>query len=125
VGRGGPAQPDDQGAGHRSRRPGDPQLIGEGININVTLLFGVDAYLAVAEAHMAGLEAARPRAATSPSVHGVASFFVSRIDTQIDKEIDARLKAGDPPGTDAEALKRCAARSPSPTPRSPISAIWS
>ena len=49
--------------------PGVPairQLIGEGLNINVTLLFGIDAYLAVAEAHIAGLEALRRGAAMSP-----------------------------------------------------------
>jgi transaldolase len=70
------------------------RLVGEGINVNVTLLFGVGAYLAVAEAHMAGLEARRASGGDVSRVHGVASFFVSRIDTKIDKAIDARLKAG-------------------------------
>jgi len=77
--------------------PGTPairQLIGEGININVTLLFGLDAYLAVADAHMAGLEALKASGGDIAKVRGVASFFVSRIDTQIDKEIDRRLEAG-------------------------------
>jgi transaldolase len=69
-------------------------LIGEGININVTLLFGVEAYLDVAEAFMAGLEAFKARGGDISRVHSVASFFVSRIDTKIDSEIDARLKAG-------------------------------
>jgi transaldolase/glucose-6-phosphate isomerase len=71
------------------------QLIGEGINVNVTLLFGIDAYLAVAEAHVAGLEAWKAAGGDVSKVHGVASFFVSRIDTAIDKAIDARAKAGD------------------------------
>lgn len=77
--------------------PGTPairRLIGEGVNINVTLLFGLDAYLAVADAHMAGLEALKTAGGDIAKVRGVASFFVSRIDSQIDKEIDRRLEAG-------------------------------
>jgi len=74
-------------------------LISEGLNINVTLLFGIAAYLAVAEAHISGLEDRLAAGARIDAVHGVASFFVSRIDTAIDKEIDARATGGD-----AEAL---------------------
>jgi len=80
-------------------------LIGEGININVTLLFGVDAYLEVAEAFMAGLETFKAHGGDISRVHSVASFFVSRIDTKIDGEIDARLKAG-ATGQEAERLTR-------------------
>ena len=69
-------------------------LIGEGINVNVTLLFGIDAYLAVAEAHMAGLEDLLKAGGDISKVHGVASFFVSRIDGLIDKEIDRRISSG-------------------------------
>lgn len=79
-------------------------LIGEGINVNVTLLFGIDMYLAVADAHLAGLEALKARGGDVSAVHGVASFFVSRIDTQIDKAIDARLKSA--MGEEAAALRR-------------------
>ena len=78
-------------------KPGVPairRLVGEGININVTLLFGLDAYLAVADAHLAGLEAWKAAGGDLSRVHGVASFFVSRIDTAIDKAIDARVAAG-------------------------------
>ena len=78
--------------------PGVPairKLIGEGINVNVTLLFSIDAYLAVAEAHIAGLEAFKAADGDVSRVHGVASVFVSRIDGLIDKKIDAR-PAGDP-----------------------------
>jgi transaldolase/glucose-6-phosphate isomerase len=69
------------------------QLIGEGINVNVTLLFSVDAYEAVADAYMSGLEmyvasGGRDRLG---SVASVASFFVSRIDTVIDAELRRRL----------------------------------
>jgi transaldolase/glucose-6-phosphate isomerase len=88
--------------------PGVPairQLIGEGININVTLLFGLDAYQAVAEAHMAGLEALKSAGGDIHRVRGVASFFVSRIDTQIDKEIDRRVKAGDPSAQELNGLR--------------------
>jgi transaldolase/glucose-6-phosphate isomerase len=77
-------------------------LVGEGININVTLLFALKAYLAVAEAHTAGLEAFKAGGGDVGKVAGVASFFVSRIDTQIDKKIDQRIAAGD---KDADALK--------------------
>jgi transaldolase/glucose-6-phosphate isomerase len=86
--------------------PGVPairQLIGEGLNINVTLLFGIDAYLAVAEAHIAGLEALKAAGGDVSKVHGVASFFVSRIDSKIDKAIDDRLNTAS--GDDAAALK--------------------
>ena len=84
--------------------PGVPAirtLIGEGINVNVTLLFAIEAYLAVAEAHIAGLEDFKAKGGDVSRVAGVASFFVSRIDSQIDEVIDARLKAG---GDDEAAL---------------------
>ncbi len=85
--------------------PAIRQLVGEGINVNVTLLFGVDAYLDVADAHMAGLEAFKATGGDISLVHGVASFFVSRIDSKIDAEIDARLKAN-PPADAAVRLRR-------------------
>jgi transaldolase/glucose-6-phosphate isomerase len=89
--------------------PAVRQLVGEGININVTLLFGVDAYLDVAEAHMAGLEAFKASGGDISLVHGVASFFVSRIDTKIDGAIDARLK-DNPPSDAAVRLRRLRGR---------------
>jgi transaldolase / glucose-6-phosphate isomerase len=85
--------------------PAIRQLVGEGINVNVTLLFGVDAYLDVAQAHMAGLEAFKDSGGDISLVHGVASFFVSRIDTKIDGAIDARLK-DNPPADAAVRLRR-------------------
>jgi transaldolase/glucose-6-phosphate isomerase len=66
-------------------------LVGEGVNVNVTLLFSIEAYLAVAEAHMAGLEDRRTAGGDVSTVHGVASFFVSRIDGVLDARIDRRL----------------------------------
>ena len=89
-------------------KPGAPAiaaLVGEGINVNVTLLFGLDAYQAVAEAHMAGLELLKSKGGDVSKVHGVASFFVSRIDTQIDKEIDRRVAEGDPKSDELKALR--------------------
>ena len=83
-------------------------LIGEGINVNVTLLFGIDMYLAVAEAHLSGLEALRARGGDVTAVHGVASFFVSRIDAKIDKAIDARLTSAT--GEAAGTLRRLRGR---------------
>ena len=88
--------------GTKAGVPAIRTLIGEGINVNVTLLFGIDAYLAVAEAHMAGLETFKASGGDVGKVHGVASFFVSRIDGMIDKAIDERLKTA--AGADAEAL---------------------
>ena len=88
-------------------KPGVPairQLIGEGINVNVTLLFGLGAYLAVADAYMSGLEALKAEGRDLSRVRGVASFFVSRIDAKIDAAIDAKLKTA--AGETAEALRR-------------------
>jgi transaldolase/glucose-6-phosphate isomerase len=77
-------------------------LIEDGININVTLLFSQESYHAVAEAYTAGLEARHAKGEDISHISSVASFFVSRIDTAIDKKIDARVAANDPA---ADALK--------------------
>ncbi len=78
-------------------------LIGEGMNINVTLLFAQQAYKDVAEAFVSGLEDFKSRGGDVSRVASVASFFVSRIDAQLDKQIDTRAAAG---GNDAADLKR-------------------
>src|SRR6516162_8300359 len=70
------------------------ELIGEGINVNVTLLFAQDSYEQVAEAYIAGLEAYASRRGDLSKVASVASFFISRIDTAIDNLAAARLQAG-------------------------------
>ncbi len=72
--------------------PAFQQLISEGININVTLLFAFDVYVRVAEAYIAGLEAFAKSGGDVSHVASVASFFISRIDTLVDSEIDAKLK---------------------------------
>ncbi len=73
-------------------------LIGEGINVNVTLLFSMTAYEAVAEAYLSGLEAIAARKGDSAGVASVASFFVSRIDSAVDAIVVARLKKSADPG---------------------------
>jgi transaldolase / glucose-6-phosphate isomerase len=72
--------------------PAIRQLIGEGININVTLLFAQEVYEKVAEAHIAGLEDLAKRGGNLNKIAGVASFFISRIDTLVDSMIDDKLK---------------------------------
>src|SRR5215510_13377713 len=72
--------------------PAIQQLISEGINVNVTLLFSQAAYEKVAEAYIAGLEQHAARSGELGKVASVASFFVSRIDTAIDALIAAKLK---------------------------------
>ena len=67
-------------------------LIGEGININVTLLFSNDAYAAVADAYMTGLENFAAQGGDVGGVASVASFFVSRIDSAVDQHVGEKLK---------------------------------
>lgn len=66
-------------------------LISEGVNVNVTLLFSVERYKEVAEAYIAGLEARLRRGQSVSGIASVASFFVSRVDTAVDKLLDARI----------------------------------
>lgn len=61
----------------------------EGIDINVTLIFGLEQYKAVMEAYVAGLEGADAAGLDLSQIHSVASFFVSRVDTEIDKRLEA------------------------------------
>jgi transaldolase len=69
--------------------PAISATIAAGINVNVTLLFAVDAYIRVAEAYVAGLEERVRQGQPIDRIASVASFFVSRIDAVIDKKIDA------------------------------------
>jgi transaldolase len=61
-------------------------LVAAGVNVNVTLIFSLDRYAAVMEAYLAGLEA---RPGDLGGIHGVASFFVSRVDTEVDRRLEA------------------------------------
>ena len=73
--------------------------IAEGISVNVTLIFSLERYRAVINAYLTGLEQAKAKGIDLSKIHSVASFFVSRVDTEIDKRLDAV-------GTDeAKALK--------------------
>lgn len=72
--------------------PAIRQAIGEGININITLLFAQEMYEKVAQAYVAGLEDLAARGGNLKKEAGVASFFISRIDSLIDSIIGDRLK---------------------------------
>ena len=79
--------------------PAIRQLTSEGININVTLLFGLDRYREVAEAYIGGLEDRLARSAPIIGISSVASFFLSRIDTLLDPQLD-RLARDKPAGAE-------------------------
>jgi len=75
------------------------ETIAAGISVNVTLIFSLERYRAVINAYLTGLEKAKAAGIDLSTLHSVASFFVSRVDTEIDKQLDAI-------GTDeAKALK--------------------
>lgn len=72
--------------------PAVEQVISEGINVNITLLFSVDSYVESAWAYIRGLEARAAQDQDISKIASVASFFLSRIDSNIDQRIDERLK---------------------------------
>jgi len=81
--------------------PAITTALAEGISVNVTLIFGLDRYQSVMEAYVSGLEQARDNGKDLSQIHSVASFFVSRVDTEIDKRLtnssapdDLKGKAG-------------------------------
>src|SRR6202162_1350414 len=82
-------------------------LIGEGINVNITLLFSQKVYAAVADAYISGLEDFVAKGGDPHKVASVASFFVSRIDTLVDEALDKRIAATADPAEKARvaALK--------------------
>jgi transaldolase / glucose-6-phosphate isomerase len=69
--------------------PAIEQAIYEGINVNITLLFAVEMYAKSAEAYIRGLERRRDEGKSIDDLHSVASFFVSRVDTEADKRLEA------------------------------------
>jgi transaldolase len=87
-------------------KPGLPAItasIAEGISVNVTLIFALERYRGVIDAYLSGLEQAAANGHDLSKIHSVASFFVSRVDSEVDKRLDAL-------GTDeAKALKSKAA----------------
>jgi transaldolase/glucose-6-phosphate isomerase len=93
--------------GTKAGLPAIRTLIGEGININVTLLFSQQVYAEVADAYVSGLEALAKKGGDPHKVASVASFFVSRIDTLVDEALDKRIAAAADPAEKArlERLK--------------------
>ena len=88
--------------------PGTPAIrdaIAAGINVNVTLLFSFEAYQAVAHGYLEGLETRVANGEPVDRIASVASFFVSRIDSVIDKKIDERVAAGDSDSADLKSLR--------------------
>src|SRR5271156_5795543 len=83
--------------------PAIQHLLGEGISINITLLFSQKVYIEVAQAYLAGLEKYVAKGGDPSHVASVASFFVSRIDSAVEKQLDEKIaKANDP--TEKERL---------------------
>jgi len=85
------------------------RLIADGLNVNVTLLFSVDAHAKVIEAYLRGLEKRAAAGRDLTGVASVASFFVSRVDSAIDAKLDAMVAAGALTADRATALKGKAA----------------
>jgi transaldolase len=69
--------------------PAITETVGRGISVNVTLIFSLERYRAVMDAYLAGLEQANAAGLDLSKIESVASFFVSRVDTEIDKRLDA------------------------------------
>jgi transaldolase len=92
--------------------PGTPEgaiavrrLIAEGINVNITLLFAIEAHERVIEAYLAGLEDRVKARKPIDGLASVASFFVSRVDTEIDKRLDALIAKPGAPQLERERLQ--------------------
>jgi len=83
--------------------PAIQQLISEGINVNVTLLFGLPRYRQVAEAYIAGLEARVAQGKSVKHIASVASFFVSRLDVLVDPLLEKHIESG---GKQADHAKK-------------------
>ncbi|MEO6714679.1 MAG: transaldolase [Mycobacteriales bacterium] len=83
--------------------PAIRRCIAEGIKVNVTLIFSLDRYLGVMDAYLDGLEERRDKGEAVDTVDSVASFFVSRVDTEIDKRLDVLIKESTESGTAATA----------------------
>jgi transaldolase len=74
--------------------PAIERMVSEGRNINITLIFSLSRYAEVIEAYLAGLEAFVAGGGNPSRVHSVASFFVSRVDTEVDRRLDALGRSG-------------------------------
>jgi transaldolase len=85
--------------------PAIEELIAEGVNVNVTLLFSLDGHERVMEAYLRGLERRREAGGDLSHVASVASFFVSRVDSAVDAELDRVAEAGDERAEEARRLR--------------------
>jgi transaldolase len=83
--------------------PAITAAIAEGINVNVTLIFGLDRYQKVIDAYLAGLEERAARGKTLSSIASVASFFISRIDSKVDQQLG--ILSEDGPAEQREMVK--------------------
>ncbi len=81
------------------------RLLADGINVNITLLFSVDAYAAVIESYLAALEERAMRGLPLSTIASVASFFVSRVDTEAEKRLDAIVAAKPSRADEANAFR--------------------
>ena len=84
--------------------PAIKQAISRGVNVNVTLIFSQDRYEKVMDAFLSGLEVRAERGESLDDIASVASFFVSRMDSKVDKRLEAIIAAGGAKGAQAELL---------------------
>lgn len=84
--------------------PAIQQLIGEGINVNITLLFGLPRYKQIADAYIIGLETLATKGGNLKQVASVASFFLSRIDVILDPLLEKKILGGGPQAKIAACL---------------------
>jgi transaldolase len=89
--------------------PAIEEMLYEGHSINITLIFGLDYYRRVAEAYVNAMERRHAEGKSLDDIGSVASFFVSRVDTKVDKLIDGQVEAGKLSAEDAKRLKGKAA----------------
>ncbi|HEY2896948.1 MAG TPA: transaldolase [Gemmatimonadaceae bacterium] len=92
--------------------PGTPEgaaatrrLLAEGINVNITLLFSIDAYATIIESYLSAFEDRASRGLPLSSIASVASFFVSRVDTEAEKRLDAAIAANPARAEEAKAFR--------------------
>jgi transaldolase / glucose-6-phosphate isomerase len=90
--------------GTKEGLPAIRQLISEGINVNITLLFGLARYIEVTDAFLAGMEDLAAKGKPLDRIASVASFFLSRIDVLLDPLIEEKMKSGSPQAEIAASL---------------------
>jgi transaldolase len=81
------------------------RLLAEGINVNITLLFSIDAYATIIESYLSALEERASRGLPLSAIASVASFFVSRVDTEAEKRLDAAVAKNPARAEEANAFR--------------------